>query len=140
MVNEDIADMATLEEQIFSDAWSECALADSFRQEHSLIYVVEVKGHIEGYCILYYVLEEAEIVRIAVSEDMRRQGVGDSLLSTMWEWCHQQGITRITLEVRENNHTAIRLYQKHEFASCAIRKAYYTCPVEDGIIMAKVLL
>ena len=43
----------------------------------------------------------------------------------------------ITLEVRASNEPAIRLYKACGFQTEAVRKRYYTHPVEDALIMWK---
>ena len=49
----------------------------------------------------------------------------------------QQGVTTIHLEVRTGNETAIRLYERMGFVGDGIRKAYYSDPVEDALLMTR---
>jgi ribosomal-protein-alanine N-acetyltransferase len=44
-------------------------------------------------------------------------------------------VRQVTLEVRESNSSAIRLYNKHGFSVKGKRKGYYKNPVEDALIM-----
>ena len=140
MDEKDLTDIFALEQSIFSDAWSMDALAETFRQEHSLILLVEEDGKIRGYCILYYVLDEGDVARIAVDKTTRRSGVGYALLEETWSICEHRGIRKITLEVRESNQAAVGLYKKHGFRAIAVRKDYYHNPMEDGFIMVKKIM
>ena len=48
------------------------------------------------------------------------------------------GIEMFTLEVRESNEPAIKLYSKYGFESVGYRPGYYEKPTEDALIMNKV--
>ena len=140
MNENDLTDIFALEQSIFSDAWSIDALAETLRQEHSLILLAEEEKKIKGYCILYYVLDEGDVARIAVDKTIRKSGVGYALLEEIWGICRGKGIIKITLEVRESNQAAVRLYKKHGFQAIAVRKDYYHNPMEDGFIMVKQIM
>ena len=47
----------------------------------------------------------------------------------------KRGVTAITLEVRVSNQPAISLYERFGFLKEAVRKRYYTNPVEDALLM-----
>ncbi len=92
---------------------------------------------IVGYCILYGAGDEGEIVRVAVAEEARRQGVGTRLLEELLTSAGQQGVRRIFLEVRKSNASAIRLYEKHGFVPCGMRRNFYRDPAEDALCMVR---
>ena len=89
MKREDGREVAKLEKQIFSDAWSEKSILDTLEQSQAFILVAESEGNIVGYCIVYHALDEAEIARIAVNENRRKQGVGQELLRATCRVCMQ---------------------------------------------------
>ena len=76
MVESDLDAIATLESMTFSDAWTAKSIYDTFCQSQAFIVTAESNGKIAGYCIVYFVLDEGEIARIAVDSSCRRQGVG----------------------------------------------------------------
>lgn len=51
--------------------------------------------------------------------------------------CSREEVTTIHLEVRVGNETAIRLYERMGFTGDGIRKAYYSDPVEDALLMTR---
>ena len=57
----DVEAVAKLEAQIFTDAWSEKSISETLDQPQAFILVAEQADEIVGYCIVYYVLDEAEI-------------------------------------------------------------------------------
>ena len=67
---------------------------------------------VPGYLILYYVLEEGEIARIAVAPEYRRQGVGARMLLELENLCEDNGISKLLLEVRESNTSAYSFYDE----------------------------
>ena len=52
-----------------------------------------------------------------------------------WAAWDRLGATRATLEVRRSNEPARVLYERFGFSVAGIRRAYYTKPVEDAIIL-----
>ena len=56
----DINQVASLEQQIFSDAWSENVVTETFRQPQSILTGAFESNVLKGYLIVYYVLDELE--------------------------------------------------------------------------------
>jgi len=137
---EDIKYIAELEAKTFSDAWTEKSVRDTFGQKQAFITVAEDVDKLVGYCIIYYVMDEAEIARIATSEVVRRTGVGKGLLNYTCECCRKKQIERLLLDVRESNEGAIAFYQNYGFETDGIRKHFYEMPKEDAVLMSMSLV
>lgn len=135
----DINQVASLEQQIFSDAWSENAVTETFRQPQSILTGAFESNVLKGYLIVYYVLDELEIARIAVASNCRRQGIAERLLQDLEEKSRQLKIDRWLLDVRESNQAAIGLYKKYGFSEDGKRKNFYTDPVETAILMSRTI-
>ena len=88
-----------------------------------------------GYAGLWLMVGEAHVVNIAVSNDYRRQGLGELLLIALIEYALEMCCNMITLEVRASNISAQKLYEKFGFSVRGIRQGYYTDNREDGVIM-----
>lgn len=136
MRQEDIPFVAELEKETFTDAWSANALLETLAQKQTILLVAFEDKKLIGYVILYYVLEEGEIARIAVSKEHRRQGVGARLLLELESLCADNGISKILLDVRESNVSAYSFYEDHGFVKDGIRKNFYTGPTENAILMS----
>lgn len=95
--------------------------------------VLVYKENDEIIAYLYYseIYERIEINNIEVKSDSRNKGIGTKLLKKLTETVEKS----ISLEVRENNYPAIRLYKKFNFSERAIRKGYYQGI--DGILMVR---
>ena len=133
----DIAAVAALEKEIFSDAWSEKSIQETFEQNHAIIIGAWEEDVLVGYVIFYYVLDEGEIARIAVSPQYRRKGIADRLFTGVLKECEKKVITRILLDVRVSNEPAIAFYKKCGFNEDGIRKGFYEQPKENALLMSK---
>ena len=137
---EDIKYIAELEAKTFSDAWTEQSVRDTFEQKQAFITVAEDAGKLIGYCIIYYVMDEAEIARIATRDAVRRKGVGKGLLNYTCSCCREKQIERLLLDVRESNEGAIAFYQNYGFQTDGMRKNFYEMPKEDAVLMSMSLV
>jgi ribosomal-protein-alanine N-acetyltransferase len=93
--------------------------------------VAEEAGRIIGFLVTRRAAPgESEILNLAVHPSCRRRGIARALLYDVLglagEWF---------LEVRESNLAAIELYQSLGFKAVGRRPAYYTEPLESGIVM-----
>ena len=132
--------IAQLEKECFSDPWSVQSITYELTNPLSLWLVAVSDGVVVGYIGSQSVLGEADMMNLAVSNTARRQGLGDRLVNELILRLRQQGIYKLTLEVRVSNEPAISLYQKLGFQMLGRRPRYYHHPQEDAFIMGKELL
>ena len=132
--------VAELEQKIFSDAWSEKEVESTVGQNHAFGAVAKENEQILGYFLCYFVIDEWEIARIAVSPDARRKGIGQRLFDYMLTICGEKEIARILLDVRESNLPAISFYEKNGFVLDGVRKNFYGgAQPENAILMSRSL-
>ena len=117
--------------------WTKEGFLTFLMKENAMFLVVEEKGRILGYCGLLTVLDEGGVTNVAVRRDRQREGIGNFLMESMIRLAEERGITMIHLEVRAGNETAIRLYERQGFVRDGLRKAYYTDPTEDAVLMTR---
>lgn len=82
-------------------------------------------NEIVGYIGMYVFGEEADISNVAVSLKHRRKHIAQNMLDYIFDWSQNKKIKNLTLEVRETNVPAIKLYEKNGFKEAGIRKDYY---------------
>lgn len=138
-VMEDAAAIAEMEHQIFSDAWSEKSVLDTMNQKNAVCLTAEKAGRIIGYVLSYTAVDEAEIARIAVAEEFRRQGTARAILRELENVCSNKGVKKLLLDVRESNREARAFYTDMGFQEDGIRRRFYENPQEDGILMSREL-
>jgi ribosomal-protein-alanine acetyltransferase len=140
----DLPAVHAIEQQVQSHPWSPQLFLDSIAAGHQCT-VLERQGQLVGFCILQPVLDEANLLLMAIKPSCQKQGLGyqlleqsiDKLVSTR----AVQGCNMIFLEVRQSNQAAIALYEKLGFAQIDLRKNYYPTPSgkEHAVIMALTL-
>ena len=140
MQSEHVAAIADLEKRIFSGAWSHDAIKEELDNPTAFCRVLLQKdGTVVAYILCHHVLDELFIERIATSPDHVRQGFSSQLLKTAKAYAAENGIARITLEVRVSNRAAIALYEKHGFENEGVRPGFYDAPKEDAYIYSHYL-
>ena len=135
---EDITEIAKLEEECFSDPWSQRMLADSFLSDGFFGSLLEEGNTITAYGGMRTVGEEAEIELIATAEMYRRCGRGGKILDDLLDEAARRGVKAVFLEVRVSNAAAQLLYLKKGFKGLYARSRYYPNG-EDASVMKKEL-
>ena len=132
-----VAQIAQLEKICFSDPWSERSIASEL-DNNLAFWLVAVEGEtVAGYIGSQTVMEEADMMNVAVHPNFRRQGIAEALVNGLVEHLKAMGSRCLTLEVRASNAPAIALYEKLGFTEIGRRKNYYRNPREDALILRK---
>ena len=131
-------ELTQLEKLCFSHPWSRSGLEEELGRPGSLFLVAEAPdGRVMGYVGCQYVLDEGYITNVAVFPCWRQQGVAQALLRSLEEKGRSLGLSFLSLEVRESNLPARKLYEKSGYRQEGRRKNFYTDPREDGLILTK---
>ncbi len=89
------------------------------------IYVIEFNNDFIGYMIIWLDEDKLQIYSLYIKEDFRHSGYAFQALILLEKTMVKQGVLEWTLEVRESNQNAIKLYHKFGFKTISIRKDYY---------------
>lgn len=81
--------------------------------------------HPVGFCLHRFVLDEAELIAIAVDPAFQKQGIATQMLNVLMSELGRVDVANFFLEVRQNNQAAITLYEKAGFRKVGVRKNYY---------------
>ena len=133
-------DLARLEADAFgAKSWGKNNLLESYVTPGVTVLMAGKENYPPvGFIIIRCAIDEAEILSIGVSADMRKRGVARALMTEAERFAMRQGAKSFFLDVAENNPEAMMLYQKLGFIEISRRRAYYRDGA-DGIIMAKEL-
>ncbi|AUX86377.1 ribosomal-protein-alanine N-acetyltransferase [Acinetobacter tandoii] len=137
MQQTDVNAVAQIEKLVQSHPWTLNQFQDAVHSYQST--VIEQAGQVVGFCILQPVLDEANLLLMAIHPNQQGKGLGYRLLDESIALLKNQPV-QIFLEVRESNQAAIALYEKSGFHQIDLRKNYYPCPNdgrEHAIIMVK---
>ena len=126
-------DVADIERICFAHPWSKQDLKNQLDLDTSHFLVAVEDGRAVGYMGLQIFSGEGYVTNVAVLPQYRQRGIAKALIDKAL----QNDMCFITLEVRESNTPAIRLYEKAGFKNVGTRPNFYTDPVENAIIMTK---
>ena len=132
-----VAQVAELEKICFSDPWSENSVASELKNPLSCWLVAEEDGKVAGYVGSQTVMDESDMMNVAVHPDHRRKGIAEALVVELVEALKKRESHCLTLEVRASNEPAKALYEKLGFTQVGLRKNYYRNPKEDALILRK---
>lgn len=122
----------------FDDFWNYSTFENELMANNSYYIVAKQNNEIVSFTGMKYVLDEADIMNVVTKKDKRNLGIATQLLEELFSLAKQKNITKLTLEVNENNLPAIHLYEKLGFTKIAERKKYYN-NTYDALIMQKIL-
>lgn len=136
----DLAAIVDLENRVGLPKWSHAGYLQQLDSSVGLLLVAEaVVGGLAGFANARIVADEMELLAVAVDGQFRRRGHGLKLLSAIEQAGAEAGALKSFLEVRASNSAAIRLYQKRGYVESGSRRSYYRDPVEDAVIMVRLL-
>jgi ribosomal-protein-alanine N-acetyltransferase len=132
-----VDDIVALEADAFTNPWSKDALLWELRNSDvTRVYIArDDEGALTAFCACWIVFDELHINTMAVDARYRRRGIASGLLRYVIGEARAAGAGKATLEVRESNTAAIRLYESLGFERVARRPGYYTKPDEDALIL-----
>jgi len=155
----DLSAMVDLEFRSFPNPWSELSFAPLLEAPEVFFLVAEsgaeaaaqgtAQGDAQaapeaavgpppqllGFGGIRVILEEGEILTLAVDQRARGHGLGGRLLDELLAWGWARGAERVFLEVRPSNRIAAALYESRGFREVGVRRQYYEQPREDARIL-----
>lgn len=126
-------DVYNIEKICFSTPWSREDLENQIDSGTSHFLVADVDGRAVGYMGLQIFSGEGYVTNVAVLPEFRGQGIASALIARQME----NDMEFITLEVRQSNLPALKLYEKSGFERVGIRPRFYSNPDENAVIMTR---
>lgn len=121
----EVSDVTEIDNKSFSKGWRKEQFKEMIDSESHLAVGVFESTQCIGYALFSFVLDEADLLRVAVSGKLRNNGIGGRLLANSLMMLNKNGINRVFLEVRADNFSARRVYERCGFLAIDTRKKYY---------------
>ena len=132
-----IEEICDIEKRCFSDAWSRQSFIDEIDNENSVFIVVKKEDKIVAYSGFWYIVDDAQIMNVAVDIAYKGMKISHILMKEMIQRARDKNMATMSLEVRVSNEIAINLYKGYGFEIVGVRKQYYQDNKEDAYIMFK---
>ena len=137
----DAKDLARIHGQSFYRGWPAADFSSFLEAAATPAYIAcDARRRVAGFALIRIVADEAELLTIAVDPKWRGKGVARALLDAVFADLMLSPARRMFLEVDEQNHAAIRLYERQGFTTISSRKGYYPRPdgsAATALVMAR---
>jgi ribosomal-protein-alanine N-acetyltransferase len=136
MTAADISAVTRIERVSFTTVWP----SDAFYNELSTnklahYFVGRFDDRVVAYGGIWVIMEDSHVTTLAVDPEYRGRGFGEVLLLRLIDEAMERGAAWMTLEVRQSNAIAQRLYRKYGFTTVTMRTGYYSDDNESALIM-----
>ncbi len=121
----DAAQLAQIHHACLPTSWSEQEFCELLTNQNNFCYALETNHQIVGFILCNQILDECEILTLAVLASHRRQNIAKQLIEKTYQHAKAQKVKNIFLEVAENNYAAQNLYKTSGFIQIGLRKNYY---------------
>ncbi len=139
MKDSDIEDVVKLEKQCFLQPWNqEQCLYELHENPFSTGYLLKDGDQILGYAFLWITFEIAQLARIGIDPACRHKGYGTYLMKALCEQARKANSEFLSLEVRESNQAALKMYENIGLIQVNVSKNYYS-DGENAIVMSMAL-
>ena len=142
LTSNDVAEVVALDEICLGGLWKAEAYLREIDSDKSTLITLRLaepessnRSKIIGMGCLWSIVDEAHITLLAIHPDYRRQGLGQLLLLELLKDAISRNLAWATLEVNENNSTAVNLYKKYGFQIAGKRKNYYQPAGDDALVL-----
>jgi [ribosomal protein S18]-alanine N-acetyltransferase len=135
----DFTPISVLEVEAFGvDAWAEEDFRSTAKRKTSVFRIATKEGRIIGYSMCFRWKRRYHVGGVAVATDQRGQGIGARMMRNSLRTARRLGYAVVSLEVKDSNEPAIRMYKKLGFKQTGARKKYYH-DGGDALIMKRYL-
>jgi len=130
-------EVCCLEPYCYTSPWSSRLIQGEFQKDVSYRMGLKQAGRLVAYSFSYLIPEDLHILNLAVVPEWRGNGYGKYLLSSLLLQSYLHGVRYTSLEVRQSNIAAQRLYRALGFACGGVRQNYYRDNGEDALLMER---
>src|SRR5262245_13504685 len=135
MIRRDMPEVLEIEKQAFEFPWSEEDFIRCLRQRNCIGMVAELEERVVGFMIYELHKTRLHVLNFAVSREMRRRCIGNSMIQKLVSKLSHQRRNRILLEVRETNLPAQLFFRNAGFRAVSVLKDFYEDTTEDAYLM-----
>lgn len=125
-----------LEVASFPSPWRREFFENEIGADSRLHLVARKKDKVIAYVFAMWFFDEMHVNKIAVAEPERRHGIAGALMQRCVDFATANGVTTISLEVRQSNRGAQAFYEYLGFSAKYVRPRYYP-DGEPAVVMVR---
>ena len=134
----DLPQVVAIERRAFTSPWSLAMFVLELSKPTGICLAAEIplsagEPELGGYMICSRYDTVWHVMNVAVDPTQRRRGIATALIRSLLSRVERDA--QLTLEVRQSNSGAIRLYESFGFRSAGVRRRYYQDNGEDALVM-----
>lgn len=129
LTDDDLKSVLLIEAQSYPEPWKAAHFEAELKKPYTRALVLtddETDTVVVGYIVYWVQAEGISLLNVAVEPKWRGFGFGMKLMQEMIKEAVADDISRIVLEVRQSNESAIRLYESIGFKATHQRKNFYS--------------
>lgn len=135
LIRRDMDEVMEIENRSFEFPWTEADFLTALRQRNVIGCVYESpQGYIHGFIIYELHKNHLRVLNLAVAPEVRRTGVGRSIVQRLIDKLSQQRRTFIDAEVRETNLPAQLFFSQAGWRAAKVLRKHYDDTAEDAIL------
>lgn len=134
---DDLPRVMEIERMSFSTPWKESTFRSLLLRTDTDLFAADADGTLVGYAACWTVVDQAELGNVAVDGRARGRGIGGALVDAVLRRVAERGARECFLEVRVSNEDAQSVYRGRGFEVVGRRRAYYSQPREDALVMRR---
>jgi ribosomal-protein-alanine N-acetyltransferase len=140
MTEADVPAIIRIQDECKLSPWSSESYKTALQDDDFKLYTAKNDNEIAGFLAMRLITNGGicELLNIGILPTHQNKRIGQKLLTQLLTEINQK-VEKITLEVREGNRQAIDFYTKQGFYGVGLRKNYYSGPVENALLMEKLL-
>lgn len=108
----------------YGEGWNAYQMRSMLSLPNVSAYLARQEKRLVGFAITRTIMDECELLLIAVSPGHRRQGIGADLVQNLIEQARSVSVSKLFLEMRDGNN-AEQLYRRFGFERVGRRLSYY---------------
>lgn len=122
-----------LSDTLFDNGWTTGQFEQELSKSNSVAFVLADKNSVVGFVFAVKIFDQLEILNLGIQKEFQGRGFAKLLLQNVLDFCEDNDISKVFLEVRQNNLPAVNLYKGFGFKTNRVRHKYYGN--EDGFEM-----
>lgn len=137
MVEADLPQVVAIEEASYYLPWAHLMFHEALVSPQQHAWVLSQGEEVVAYCVVALIVDEADLLNLAVKPCWRRRGLAQQLLTHACEQVQALSMERFFLEVNVENTAAQQLYLALGFQPVGRRKGYYSTATgpKDALVM-----